>query len=114
MRQWRELLRLELSGRLPLLVASVVSGAGLDALRQHIFDALHVVRVYAKPPGRPADMSRPFVLPSGSTVEHLADTIHHEVRQKLHDAVRWPSGAAPLRVAAYGLRDRDLIELHTA
>jgi ribosome-interacting GTPase 1 len=109
-----ELLRMELADRLPLLATSANSGAGLDALRQQIFDALQVVRVYAKPPGRPADMTRPFVFPRGSTVEDLADTIHHEVRQKLQYAVRWPTANAPLRVARqYELRDRDVIELHT-
>jgi len=108
-----ELLRLELGDRLPLLLTSAQSGAGLDALRQRIVEALDVVRVYAKPPGRPPDLNRPFVLPRGATVEDLADAVHHEVRQKLQYAVRWPTGAAPLRVAHdYELRDHDIIELH--
>jgi ribosome-interacting GTPase 1 len=108
-----ELLELELDGRLPLLRASAVARAGLDELRWRIVEALALVRVYAKPPGRPADLRRPFVLPRGSTVEDLADTVHHELRQKLHYAVRWPSDAAPMRVGhQYELRDRDVIELH--
>jgi uncharacterized protein len=108
-----ELLRLDLDDRLPLLLTSAISGAGLDALRARTVEALDVVRVYAKPPGRPPDLSRPFVLRRGSTVEDLADAIHHELRQKLQYAVRWPVDAAPLRVAHhYELRDRDVIELH--
>jgi small GTP-binding protein len=111
-----ELLRLELdeTGPLPLLLCSAVTGAGLEELRQRVVLTLDVVRVYAKPPGHPPDMHRPFVLPRGATVEDLADAIHHELRQKLHYAVRWPAGAAPLRVAhRYELQDRDVIELHT-
>ncbi len=55
-----------------------------------------------------------FVLPRGSTVEDLADAVHHEVRERLQYAVRWPAGSAPLRVAHhYELRDGDVIELHT-
>ena len=109
-----ELLRLELQERLPLLLTSALSGAGLDALRKRIVEALDVVRVYAKPPGRSPDLNRPFVLPRGATVEDLADAVHHELRQKLLYAVRWPAGSAPLRVAhGYELRDRDIIELHS-
>ncbi len=109
-----ELLRLELADRLPLLRTSAVTDAGLDGLRTRIVEALDVVRVYAKPPGRPADMTRPFVLPRGATVEQLADAVHHEVRERLQYAVRWPANAAPIRVAHfYELCDRDVIELHT-
>jgi ribosome-interacting GTPase 1 len=108
-----ELLRMELDDRMPLLLTSAQSHSGLDELRQRIVSALDVVRVYAKPPGRPADMSRPFVLRRGSTVEDLADMVHHEVRQTLHFAVRWPTEGMPLRVAhRYQLADRDIIELH--
>jgi ribosome-interacting GTPase 1 len=108
-----ELLQLELADRLPLLPTSAVSGAGLDELRRRIVQALDVVRVYAKPPGRPPDLDRPFVLRRGATVEDLADIVHHELRQRLQYAVRWPPGAAPRRVAhQYELVDRDVIELH--
>jgi uncharacterized protein len=108
-----ELLRLELGDRLPLLPTSSVAGVGLAALRARIVDALDVVRVYAKRPGRPADLGRPFVLRRGSTVDDLADAVHHELRRTLRYAVRWPPGAAPLRVGRrYQLLDRDVIELH--
>jgi uncharacterized protein len=108
-----ELLRMELDERLPLVLTSVQSGAGLDGLRQRIVEALDVVRVYAKPPGRPPDLNRPFVLHHGATVEDLADIVHHELRQALRYAVRWTPGATPLRVGhQYQLADRDVIELH--
>jgi uncharacterized protein len=108
-----ELLRMELEDQSELLLTSSVSGAGLEELRARIVSALDVVRVYAKPPGRPADLNRPFVLRRGSTVDDLADMVHHEVRQKLHFAVRWPADGTPLRVAhSYQLADRDIIELH--
>ena len=106
-------LEVELEARVPLLRVSAETGAGIEPLKSRIFEALDVVRVYAKPPGRAADLARPFVLHHGATVEDLADVVHHEVRQKLQYAVRWPSDAAPLRVARhYVLADRDVIELH--
>jgi ribosome-interacting GTPase 1 len=108
-----ELLKLELDDGRPLVLTSCVSGDGLDELRMSVVQALDVVRVYAKPPGRPPDLSRPFVLRQGATVEDLADVVHHEVRQALRYAVRWTPGAAPLRVGhQYRLADRDVIELH--
>jgi ribosome-interacting GTPase 1 len=108
-----DLLQLELADRLPLLPTSAISGAGLDELRGRIVQALEIVRVYAKRPGQPPDLSRPFVLRRGSTVEDLAELIHHELREKLHYAVRCVPGAAPLRVGhQYQLADRDVIELH--
>jgi len=108
-----ELLQFDLADRLPVLRTSAVSGAGLDELRRSIVQALDIVRVYAKPPGRPPDLSRPFVLRRGSTVADLADLIHHELRQRLQYAVRCPPGAAPLRVGhQYRVADRDVIELH--
>jgi ribosome-interacting GTPase 1 len=95
------------------MLTSTVTGEGLDALRLQIVQALDVVRVYAKPPGRPPDLTRPFVLRHGATVEDLADIVHHELRQALRYAVRWTPGAAPLRVGhQYQLADRDVIELH--
>ena len=108
-----ELLRMEVDTEVPLLLTSTVTRVGLDELGQRIVSALDVVRVYAKPPGRPADMARPFVLRRGSTVEDLADMVHHEVRKTLHFAVRCPPDGTPLRVAhRYELVDRDIIELH--
>jgi uncharacterized protein len=109
-----ELLRLELQGALPFLATSAQAGTGLNALRAGIVEALDMVRVYAKPPGRPTESGRPFVLERGATVEDLADRIHHELRQKLVYAVRWPDHGSPLRVAHdYVLQDRDVIEIHT-
>jgi ribosome-interacting GTPase 1 len=108
-----ELLQLELADELPLLCVSAESGSGLDDLRRRIIDVLDLVRVYAKPPGRPPDLSRPFVFRRGATVEDLADIIHHEVREKLRFAVRISPDAPPLRVARhYELRDKDILELH--
>jgi ribosome-interacting GTPase 1 len=108
-----ELLAQEWGNRLPLLTVSAETGEGLDGLRREIVTALEIVRVYAKPPGRPPDLKRPFVLRRGATVEDLADEIHHQVHDTLRYAVLWPPDRPSLRVARhYVLHDRDVIELH--
>jgi ribosome-interacting GTPase 1 len=108
-----ELLRLELADQLPFVPVSAESSTGLEELRRRIIEALDVVRVYAKPPGRPPDLTRPFVLRRGATVEDLAAAIHKEIREKLRFAVRFADDTPPLRVAHhYELRDRDVLEVH--
>jgi hypothetical protein len=110
-----DLLRLEVDGRLPLYGTSGTSGAGLEALKRAVFDALEVIRVYTKPPGLPPDTSKPFVLPRGSTIDDLATAIHHDLREKLRYATLWGvSGKfAGQRVGReHILEDQDVVELH--
>jgi ribosome-interacting GTPase 1 len=110
-----ELLELEVDGRLPVLAVSATTGEGLDALRLRVFEALDVVRVYAKPPGKPADRKKPFVLKRGSTVEELADAIHHELREKLKYALLWGASGkfGGQRVSRHHLlEDEDVVELY--
>lgn len=110
-----QLVALEYSDRLPCVAVSTQTGAGLGELRRRIVAALDIVRVYTKPPGRPADRERPFVLARGTTVEDLADAIHRDVRGKLKYAVLWSPHRPAIRVARhYVLEDRDIIELHTS
>ncbi len=98
----------------PLAPVSTVSGAGLDALRQATFEALGVVRVYTKEPGKDPDRRRPFTLPTGSTVGDLARTIHNDIAAKLRFARVWGHGAfAGQQVGeTHVLADRDVVELH--
>ncbi|MGH2369134.1 MAG: TGS domain-containing protein, partial [Chloroflexota bacterium] len=110
-----ELLALEVEDRLPLFAVSGTTGAGLEALRQAVFDALDVIRVYTKPPGKPPDRTKPFTLPRGSTVGDLADAIHHDLQQKLQYATLWGASSkfGGQRVGRdHALEDQDVVELH--
>src|SRR4030065_1418231 len=71
---------------------SVVMGAGLEKLPAKFFELLGIIRVYAKPPGKPADMTEPFTLPVGSTVMDLATHIHRQLAEKLKSAKIWGTG----------------------
>ncbi|MGB2807978.1 MAG: GTPase, partial [Sedimentisphaerales bacterium] len=53
--------------RFDFVEISTKSGAGLEELSATMFRLLGIIRIYAKPPGKPADMSDPFTLPAGST-----------------------------------------------
>ena len=109
-----ELLELEVDGRLPVLAVSATDGSGLDELRRRSLAALDVIRVYTKPPGRPPDRAKPFVLKRGSTVEDLADLVHHELREKLKYALLWGASGkfGGQRISRHHqLEDEDVVEL---
>jgi len=67
-----ELVREWFGTRFPILPTSAQQGIGLDDLRSRAYDLLGVIRIYTKVPGKPADMTRPFTVPAGSTILDLA------------------------------------------
>jgi ribosome-interacting GTPase 1 len=110
-----ELLELAVEHRLPLFAVAAPTGGGLAELREALFDALDVIRVYTRPPGQPPDRSRPFVLPRGSTIEALADAIHHDLGRRLQRAALWGTSGKfdGQRVGReHVLEDGDVVELH--
>jgi len=93
---------------------STETRAGLDALPRLLFDQLNIIRIYAKPPGKPADMKDPFTLPTGSTVQDLARAIHRELAEKLKSARIWGTGVYDGQNVqlTHILHDKDVVELH--
>ena len=93
---------------------SAKTGTGLDKLVPKFFSLLNIVRIYAKPPGKPADMDEPFTLPAGSTVMDLATAIHRQLAEKLKFARIWGTGVYDGQNVQRNhiLNDKDIIELH--
>ena len=93
---------------------STNTGEGLDELAAMFFRLLDIIRVYAKPPGKPPDMTDPFTLPAGSTVTDLAYVVHRQLAQKLKSARIWGTGVHDGQNAQRNhiLSDKDIIELH--
>lgn len=108
------ILREWFGGRFPIVAASSTTGAGLDELRRAAYDALGVIRIYTKVPGKPVDRERPFTLPLGSDVLDLAREVHRDLEQTLKFARVWGSGAFDGQTVKrdHGLRDGDVVELH--
>lgn len=105
----------ELRGETPeTLMVSAETGAGLDLMMRRLFEALKVIRVYAKEPGKPPDLSKPFILPAGSTVAELARHIHKDIAANLKYARVWGEHAFEGQQVHehYVLHDRDRVELH--
>ena len=93
---------------------SAETGAGMEELPGFFFSLLGIIRVYAKPPGKPADMDEPFTLPAGSTVMDLAVAIHRQLAEKLQAARIWGTGVYDGQNVqlTHVLHDKDVIELH--
>jgi hypothetical protein len=98
----------------PLVPVSTVTRSGLGELGRRTFEALGIVRIYTKEPGKEADRERPFTLPRGSTVGDLARTIHNDIAAKLKFARVWGHGAfAGQSVGeAHVLVEGDVVEIH--
>jgi ribosome-interacting GTPase 1 len=98
----------------PVVPVSTVTRAGLGDLARRTFDALGVMRIYTKTPGRDADRVRPFTLPVGATVADLARVIHNDIAARLKFARIWGHGAFAGQAVGdtHVLGDGDVVEIH--
>jgi len=99
---------------LEFIEISPQTGKGLQELAETFYRLLKIIRVYAKPPGKSADMTEPFTLPVGSTVMDLATEIHRQLAEKLKSAKIWGTGVYDGQNVQRNhiLNDKDIIELH--
>jgi len=102
--------------RFDLTAISTKTAENLHLLPGKFFEQLRIIRVYAKPPGKPPDMEEPFTLPAGSTVMDLATAVHRQLAEKLRFARIWGTGVYDGQNAPRNhiLHDGDVIELHFA
>jgi ribosome-interacting GTPase 1 len=89
------------------------TGRNLDQLRWKVFERLDLVRVYSKPPGEEADLSAPFVMKRGDTLEAFAAKVHRDFVLGLKSARIWGSGAFDGQMIGrdHILCDGDIVEL---
>jgi ribosome-interacting GTPase 1 len=99
----------------PLIPVSAATGRNFDRLKQAAFERLEIMRIYAKPPGKEPDLSRPFVMKKSSTVEEFAGKVHKDFLENLKSARVWGSAAHDgLMVSRdHELQDGDIVELRT-
>jgi len=93
---------------------STATGEGLERLRAEIFDALRVVRIYTKLPGKKPDMEEPYTLPIGSTVLDAVRLVHRDFVDQLKYVRIWGSGRFDGQQVPsdHVLEDGDVIEIH--
>ncbi len=94
---------------------SAKEGTGLEALRQAVYRAMDVVRVYSKlPSAKEPDRDRPFTVRRGSTVLDMAAQVHKDYLDGLKFARVWGAAVHDGTVVKgdYVLHDKDIVELH--
>jgi len=99
----------------PEYVISAQEGTGLEALRDAIYKAMEVVRVYTKlPSAKEPDFDRPFTVRRGSTLLDLAGQVHKDYVEGLKFARVWGTAVhdATTVKGDYKLHDKDVVELH--
>jgi ribosome-interacting GTPase 1 len=98
----------------PMSPVSAATGSKLQDFKKNIFNALDIIRVHTKSPGKKVELTDPIILKTGSTVKDAAEDIHKDFKAKLKYAVVWGSGKFDgQRVSqTHILKDNDIIELH--
>ena len=94
---------------------SAATGEGLAGFARAIFDLLDVVRVYTKPPGKAAEVDRPYVLKRGATVLDAARQVHKDFAEQLRFArlFRREGGHDGMMVERHHtVQDEDILEFH--
>jgi small GTP-binding protein len=97
----------------PLFPLSAETGRYLDRLGQVVFERLEIMRIYSRPPGQEPDLSAPFVMPRGSTLEEFAEGVHKDFYERLKSARVWGSGVYEGQMVGrdHVLHDGDIVEL---
>lgn len=96
-------------------VISAQEKTGLEPLREAIYAAMDVIRVYTKlPSAKSADMDRPFTIRRGSQLIELAGLVHKDYLENLKFARVWGQAVHDGTAVKgdYTLHDRDVVELH--
>jgi uncharacterized protein len=93
---------------------SCLDATGTEALKQATFEALGIVRVYTKQPGKPRDGSAPFALARGATIRDLAERIHKDLVGTMTFARVWGANAFDGQAVQkeHVLADGDVVEIH--
>ncbi|MFO8057483.1 MAG: TGS domain-containing protein [bacterium] len=110
----RELLSEVYADNFEIWNVSLKDPARAAPLVQDIYNALDIVRVYTKSPGKQADLDDPVTLPRGSTVIDFAYEVHKDLARNLKYARVWGKDKNQGRRVPrdYELADEDVVELH--
>jgi hypothetical protein len=109
-----EIIRSLLDTDIQVVPVSAKTGRNLKRLKEEIFTALDIIRVYSKIPSKDPDMTAPFVLKRGGTVEEFARKVHKDFAQNLKAARMWGAKVFDGQMVnrTHVLHDGDIVELH--
>lgn len=99
----------------PIIEFSAENSNNIGALKQMIFDRLEIIRVYAKSPGKPVDMTAPFVLNKNANVGEFAAKVHGDIEKNMKIAKVWGEGVFDGQMVQkdHVLSDEDIVEINS-
>ena len=97
----------------PCLPISCLTKRNIEMMKERIFEILGIMRVYSKSPMKEPDLSAPFVIQKGATVEEFALQLHRDFYDNLKSAKVWGSSDFDGQMVSrdYVLQDEDVVEL---
>jgi len=104
------------SKKLNAVPVSCLSGKNIEKLKERIILRMHVIRIYLKEPNK-SPSPIPMIAPENSTIKDIAEKIRNKFSEKIREAnVTGPSSRFPNQKVGLGhiLKDKDIVELHTA
>lgn len=104
------------SKKIPALMISTHTGAGIEELKEYILQSMHICRIYLKEPGKPTT-SIPLVIPEGTTLKEAGEKIYKGFSAKIRETrISGPSSKfANQKVGlSHILKDKDIVEFHTS
>ena len=109
-----EILEELLGLKFPALTVSAETGEGLDQLGPFLFEALEIVRVYTKSPGKAPETDKPFSVRRGDTVLDVARLVHRDIARDLKFARIWGENVFDGQQTGpeHPVDDGDIVELH--
>lgn len=94
---------------------SAETGQGIEELRDAIYKALDVVRVYTKlPQKKEADFDKPFTVKRGGTLLDIAEMVHKDLAENFKYARVWGTAVhdGSMMKGDYVVHDKDIVEIH--
>ncbi len=97
----------------PCLPISARTKRNIDQMKEQIYETLGIMRIYSKPAGEEPDLSAPFIIQKGATVEQFALQLHRDFYDNLKSARVWGSSDFDGQMVSrdYILHDKDIVEL---
>jgi len=101
--------------KFPLISISAKEEKNLKNFKEKIYEALQIIRIYTKAPGKPIDKNEPVILKKGNNVLEAAQAVHKDFVSKLKYARIWSKNKFDGQEVKkdYILKDGDVLEFHT-
>jgi len=96
------------------VVVSCNMKLNLDYLLEKIWEALALIRIYTKKPGRPPDFDDAIILRGNTTVEHVCHAIHRSIVNVFKYGLVWGTSTKfnPQRVGiTHKMHDEDVLQV---